>query len=109
VTDNGRGIPATFTNRQSSALENLMTTLHRWWQIRRRGWLQSSGGLHGVGRPVFNALSIYCKAIVHKDGGIYFRNIPQGMKKVSFKNRTTQKGARLSSLSRTRPFFRKMF
>jgi DNA gyrase subunit B len=92
VTDNGRGIPVDIHKQTKvSALETIMTTLHAGGKFGGEGGYKVSGGLHGVGASVVNALSIYCKAIVHKDGGIYVQEYSQGKKKASVKKIGTTK------------------
>ena len=85
VADNGRGIPIDIHKKTKvSALETVMTTLHAGGKFGGEGY-KVSGGLHGVGASVVNALSIYCKAEVHKDGGKYMQEYSQGKKKSAVK------------------------
>lgn len=82
VTDNGRGIPVdTHPQTKKSALETVMTTLHAGGKFGGKVY-QVSGGLHGVGVSVVNALSSWLRAEVCKDGFRYAqeykRGIPQG-------------------------------
>jgi len=85
VVDNGRGIPVDIHKQTKvSALETIMTTLHAGGKFGGDGY-KISGGLHGVGGSVVNALSIYCKAEVHRDGGVYVQEYSQGKKKASVK------------------------
>ncbi len=93
VTDNGRGIPVDIHKQTKvSALETIMTTLHAGGKFGGEdGGYKVSGGLHGVGASVVNALSIYCKVTVHKDGGIYMQEYSQGKKKAAVKKVGTTK------------------
>lgn len=80
VADNGRGIPVDMHKKTKvSALETIMTTLHSGGKFGGEGY-KVSGGLHGVGVSVVNALSAYVKAIVHRDGGMYVQEYTQGGK-----------------------------
>lgn len=91
VVDNGRGIPVDIHKQTKvSALETIMTTLHAGGKFGGEGY-KVSGGLHGVGASVVNALSIYCRAEVHKDGGIYVQEYAMGKKKSAVKKVGTTK------------------
>ena len=85
VVDNGRGIPVDVHSKTKvSALETVMTTLHAGGKFGGDGYKVSSG-LHGVGASVVNALSIFCRAEVHRDGGKYAQEYSQGKKKGAVK------------------------
>ena len=85
VADNGRGIPVDIHKQTKvSALETIMTTLHAGGKFGGEGY-KISGGLHGVGASVVNALSIYMLAEVHRDGGVYIQEYSKGKKKASVK------------------------
>jgi DNA gyrase subunit B len=88
VVDNGRGIPVDIHSKTKvSALEMVMTTLHAGGKFGGEGsGYKVSGGLHGVGASVVNALSIYTRAEVHKDGAIWIQEYSQGAKKANVKN-----------------------
>ena len=93
ITDNGRGIPVDIHKKTKvSALETVMTTLHAGGKFGgENSGYKVSGGLHGVGASVVNALSIYCKVEVHKDGGKYVQEYSQGKKKSSVKKVASSK------------------
>ncbi len=85
VVDNGRGIPVdTHKQTKVSALETILTTLHAGGKFGGEGY-KVSGGLHGVGASVVNALSVYMRAEVHRDGGIFVQEYSKGKKKAPVK------------------------
>ena len=87
IVDNGRGIPVGIHPKTKvSALETVMTTLHAGGKFGGEdSGYKVSGGLHGVGASVVNALSIYTKAEVHTDGGKYIQEYTQGKRKALVK------------------------
>ncbi|MEX2276606.1 MAG: DNA topoisomerase IV subunit B [Cucumibacter sp.] len=87
VTDNGRGIPIDkhpkFPDR--SALEVIMTTLHSGGKFNSRAY-ETSGGLHGVGVSVVNALSVEVVVEVARDQTLYRQSFSRGIKTSKLEN-----------------------
>jgi DNA gyrase subunit B len=78
VSDNGRGIPVSkHSQTKKSALETVMTMLHAGGKFEGGGY-KISGGLHGVGVSVVNALSVWTKAEVRRDGKIWAQEYKRG-------------------------------
>jgi len=79
VRDDGRGIPVDLVPKYKiSALEIVMTRLHAGGKFEGKAY-KVSGGLHGVGASVVNALSTDLRVEVHKDGKIYEQSYKRGI------------------------------
>jgi len=98
VEDNGRGIPVDKHKKTGkSALETVLTILHAGGKFGGGGY-KVSGGLHGVGVSVVNALSSNLKAEVHRNGEVYFQEYAQGkaLSEIKSIDKTKKTGTKIS-------------
>lgn len=99
VDDDGRGIPVDKHKRtKKSALETVLTVLHAGGKFGEGGGYKVSGGLHGVGVSVVNALASNLKAEVYRDGQVHFQEYSRGKALCDLKvtGKTKRTGTRIS-------------
>ena len=98
IKDNGRGIPVDLHKEEGkSGLELVMTVLHAGGKFDKDSY-KVSGGLHGVGVSVVNALSEWCIAEVHREGKIFSQKYEKGIAVTGLEKKgdTTKRGTQIS-------------
>ena len=98
VEDNGRGIPVDIHKEEGkSGLELVMTVLHAGGKFDKDTY-KVSGGLHGVGVSVVNALSSHCVAEIHREGKTYTQKYKKGIAQAEIeeKGKTEKQGTKIN-------------
>ena len=96
VLDNGRGVPVDIHPVENKpGVEVIMTTLHAGGKFDKKTY-KVSGGLHGVGASVVNALSEWCEVEVGKKGRVYYQRYERGVPECELKEigRTKESGTK---------------